>query len=269
MPASRDTPAPEHCRPGGVRDSHTRSSLSLRASPLLSASNLCSEPVPPRASEILCLPSPPRLPHPRVGFVTGRSGDRFLVQPGLRRRGHRAAFGNPGGGLLGWIAALGNRGAAPGLWGRPALSRLRLPSPPMHPGKCSPLNAGSVKELAQPGHKSQDSSRPEGAAVRPLPTAPAFLPPSRGSRTWGDPFASARRPLLTEVAGPRARVRLHLWKEQWRWNRDHLHRPPQEFSSAPIPESYYSRYKSRFISHFSFLFYSNGFCSVKLQVCQV
>lgn len=151
--------------------------------PALSASNLCSEPVPPRASEILCLPSPPRLPLPRMGFVTGRSGDGFFLQPGLRGRGHRAAFGNRGGGLLGEITALGNRDDALAQ-GRP----LPLPAQvtPFRDAswEVESANAGSGGELEQPGHKSQDSTRPEEVAEGPIPASvvPAVLPLSRGSR---------------------------------------------------------------------------------------
>lgn len=88
----------------------------------------------------------------------------------------------------------------------PSLSRLRLPSSPMHSGKCSPLDASSVGELAQPGHKSQDSSRPEGArreaATGVLGTCGS--PAEQRQPHLGRPLASAQRSLLTEVACPRA-----------------------------------------------------------------
>lgn len=93
--------------------------------PALSASNLCSERAQParpgsRTGErnpLPALPSPP--PAPEDGLRHWRAaGDRFILQPGLRGRGHSAAFGNRGGRLLGEITALGNRDA-PRAWIRP------------------------------------------------------------------------------------------------------------------------------------------------------
>lgn len=143
--------------------------------PALSASNLCSAPVLPRASEILCLSSPPHLPLPRMGFVTGRRGDGCFLQPGLRGRGHGAAFGNRGGGLLGEIAALGNRDDAPAR-GRPLPLPAQGTPSPMHPGKCSP------RTPAQAGSWSSQATSPSiPRARRRRPRAEAGVGGTCGS----------------------------------------------------------------------------------------
>lgn len=191
VPTHRDTSVSTHCHPGSVLD--TPSSLARGASPLspplTSAQGRRSQhiPDPLPASKILCLPSPSRLPHPRMGFVTGARGDRFFLQPGLKGRGHRAAFCNRSRGLLGKITALRNSDA-PGLWGSTPSPHPDCPPFPMHSGKCSPLNASSNGERSEPGHKSQDSVRPERAAEGQLlvSAVPALHLLSRGGRTKGD-----------------------------------------------------------------------------------
>lgn len=104
--------------------------------PALSASNLCSERAPParpgsRTEErnpLPALPSP--RPAPKDGLRHwGAAGDRFFLQPGLRGRGHSAAFGHRGGRLLGEISALGNRDA-PEPRAAPSPSLHGFPSPP-------------------------------------------------------------------------------------------------------------------------------------------
>lgn len=142
MPAPRDSQTRAHCLSVGVLHSFLPHPSQPRpqSSPALSASNLCSERAPPARSgsrteernPLAALRSPPPAPEDRLRHW-GAAGDRFFLQPGLRGRGHSAACGNRGGGLLGEITALGNRDA---LEPRAAPSL----SPPMYPplSRCIP-----------------------------------------------------------------------------------------------------------------------------------
>lgn len=196
MPAPRDSQTRAHCLSVGVLHSFLPHPSQPRpqSSPALSASNLCSERAPPARSgsrteernPLAALRSPP--PAPEDGLRHwGAAGDRFFLQPGLRGRGHSAACGNRRGGLLGEIAALGNRDA---LESRAAssLPPPRSPPSPMHPGNCSPFNAGWVGKCAELDHKSQNSARPVGAMERLLPASAvaAVLRRCRGRRIKDD-----------------------------------------------------------------------------------
>lgn len=139
-----------------------------------------------------------------MGFVTGRRGDGFFLQPGLRGRGHGAAFGNRGGGLLGEIAALGNRDDAPAR-GRPLPLPARGTPAPMHPGKCSP------RTPAQAGSWSSQATSPRiPRARRRRPRAEAGVGGTCGSPAEqreprpGDRLPAPRVLLVTRAACPRA-----------------------------------------------------------------
>lgn len=138
--------------------------------PLTSAMRGGRQQVPDlaKASEILCLPSPTRLLHPRMGFVTG-------VQ---RETDSSSRLGSGGGAtaLLAGTAAAGYQArswlletATPRSAGTtPSLPAAELLPSPVHPGKSSPLQPSSCWECAGPDHKSQNSMLPEWVVARPF-----------------------------------------------------------------------------------------------------
>lgn len=258
----RDTPAREHRRAAGVRDSHTRCSLCRRASPLLFASNLCSQPVPPRASEILCLPSPPRLPHPRV---------QWRPVPRLARAqeaGPQSRFREP------WrrVTRRGRRTWKPrrctGSGAAPSVPRLRLPSSPMHPGKCSPLDAalsGSSRSQATSPRIPRAHSGPRRGLYR----RPGHLRFSRWAEAAVPGATPCRRPAFPADTGGLPAC-LCIYEKSNGVGIETISTATSRVFFSPISEGYYSCFKPKFISHFSFPFYSHGFCSVRLRhVCQV
>lgn len=118
--------------------------------PLTSAMRGGRQQVPDlaKASEILCLPSPTRLLHPRMGFVTG-------VQ---RETDSSSRLGSGGGATapLAGTAAAGYQArswlletATPRSAGTtPSLPAAELLPSPVHPGKSSPLQPSSCWECA-------------------------------------------------------------------------------------------------------------------------
>ena len=77
----------------------------------------------------------------------------------------------------------------------------------MHPGKCSPLVASPGRELGQPGHKSQDSARPEGGRREAVTSGSCGFRVEQKREYAGRGRASALPTLVTEAA---TRVRVYL-----------------------------------------------------------
>lgn len=211
MPAPSDSPTRAHCLPVGVLHSFLPHPIHLgrRASqlfpPLTSARSGRRQQRPGSRTEernpLPALPSPP--PAPKDGLRHwGAAGDRFFLQPGLRGRGHSAAFGNRGCRLLGEISALGNRDA-PEPRAAPSPSLHGFPSPPRCiPGivvPSMPAGAGSARSWTTSPRIPQGQ---RGTVERLLPASavPAVLPLSRRRHTKGDGLSAPCVPPLTEAA---------------------------------------------------------------------